>query len=521
MSMVAVSGDVSAGDAAASSTKKPPPLPPSNLGGNKANGDASGTAGVTTGQRRVRWATTEDWDSYRALITRLYMDEKKPLRELLGIMEHKHNFHATLKMYKYRVAKWGLTKYVKTAQVDEALRQEDQSIQSGHSASRAELPKPRLAARKDRNIVLIDTGSSSLASHHPTPRRIESPDSIKMAEEMVQISRQLVCGCLDSGNWTFDTTKTTMRSNLEQKWLYGMRSARMLFHLGSFTPAFYLYDACFDQYPRLMTSPNPGLFIYAYAATLWLPPVVAQRFLEYAAEMAAIRLPANHPFNLAWSRLKRAGLQQIKAHALHVLQSYWKAIEDQLGTQNLGLLRLAVELSDELTFLGLMDVEKPKKTLRSIAFQQELVNDGNAAQWTKLSLAHTLRHNGRLDEAEAVRHEVGEQWMNSPPEDRCIYVMREYYKLGFQIQEQNRDTQRCVAAGEEYIGFSRENFGPKHAKTFEAMTRVQQTMYRMQGVASPASAVNNAKPMAATAGKMDWSVLLKGDPSDMPYIWMT
>jgi hypothetical protein len=42
-----------------------------------------------------RYATTEDWERYRALITQLYRDKKKTLKEVKSIMTERHRFNAT------------------------------------------------------------------------------------------------------------------------------------------------------------------------------------------------------------------------------------------------------------------------------------------------------------------------------------------------------------------------------------------------------------------------------------------
>jgi len=43
----------------------------------------------------VGWATAEEWAANRDIITNLYIDEKKKLKEVMRIMRDEHNFHAT------------------------------------------------------------------------------------------------------------------------------------------------------------------------------------------------------------------------------------------------------------------------------------------------------------------------------------------------------------------------------------------------------------------------------------------
>lgn len=43
----------------------------------------------------VGWASAEEWAANRDIITNLYIDEKKKLKEVIRIMRDEHNFHAT------------------------------------------------------------------------------------------------------------------------------------------------------------------------------------------------------------------------------------------------------------------------------------------------------------------------------------------------------------------------------------------------------------------------------------------
>lgn len=49
---------------------------------------------------RGRWASHADWDRHRPIITQLYIEEGKPLKEVIDILENDYSFKATAKMYK-------------------------------------------------------------------------------------------------------------------------------------------------------------------------------------------------------------------------------------------------------------------------------------------------------------------------------------------------------------------------------------------------------------------------------------
>lgn len=82
------------------------------------------------------YATPADWETYRETITRLYLDEKRPLHEVMEYMALNHSFIATcvskttprevygplltpcsVKMYRSRFRKWGLDKNHKAVEV--------------------------------------------------------------------------------------------------------------------------------------------------------------------------------------------------------------------------------------------------------------------------------------------------------------------------------------------------------------------------------------------------------------------
>ncbi|KAH8682697.1 Clr5 domain-containing protein [Xylariales sp. PMI_506] len=69
------------------------------------------------------WATPRDWEVHRHLITQLYIDEERPLKDVMVIMKMAHDFHATEKMYKLRIRAWGLSKNLTSRDVPEMLQE--------------------------------------------------------------------------------------------------------------------------------------------------------------------------------------------------------------------------------------------------------------------------------------------------------------------------------------------------------------------------------------------------------------
>ncbi|KXH66839.1 hypothetical protein CSAL01_01850 [Colletotrichum salicis] len=67
--------------------------------------DASRDAGASLVTRKT-YATEEVWDCHRSIITKLYQDDKRPLKQVRQVMERDYSVHAT----------WGLEKKLKESE---------------------------------------------------------------------------------------------------------------------------------------------------------------------------------------------------------------------------------------------------------------------------------------------------------------------------------------------------------------------------------------------------------------------
>ncbi|KAL2139401.1 hypothetical protein VTI28DRAFT_5250 [Corynascus sepedonium] len=53
----------------------------------------------------------QDWEPWKGILYELYITQNRILRDIINIMETKHNLRATSKMYKNQLARWGFFKY--------------------------------------------------------------------------------------------------------------------------------------------------------------------------------------------------------------------------------------------------------------------------------------------------------------------------------------------------------------------------------------------------------------------------
>ena len=77
----------------------------------------------------------EVWETHRPAIKRLYLDEHMTLKDVMATMQRKHGLRATVKMYKYRINKWGFDKNCKASQMHAIARKKLERDAVGKASS--------------------------------------------------------------------------------------------------------------------------------------------------------------------------------------------------------------------------------------------------------------------------------------------------------------------------------------------------------------------------------------------------
>ncbi|KAK3361930.1 Clr5 domain-containing protein, partial [Lasiosphaeria ovina] len=83
------------------------------------------------------WVAGDEWDTHRATIQELYQAQNMPLKDVMKVMEDRHGFRATQRMYKTRIKSWGLDKNFKESEVVELFRLRRERERAGKSAAAA------------------------------------------------------------------------------------------------------------------------------------------------------------------------------------------------------------------------------------------------------------------------------------------------------------------------------------------------------------------------------------------------
>ena len=177
------------------------------------------------------WAAKENWARHQALIKQLYLYEKKPLAEVMRLMESQHDFKATLahqaalcvtstadvcrvKMYKTHIKQWGLDKKNKDFEMRAIVRKNKKRSDQGKGSIirvRGQLRDFAEVVRYwDRKGVSIDdiiarqTASptpEAVEFFTPVPSPILTSQVLIIPERMFRGIRDYFKGSFESGTW--------------------------------------------------------------------------------------------------------------------------------------------------------------------------------------------------------------------------------------------------------------------------------------------------------------------------------
>ncbi|EFZ00712.1 hypothetical protein MAA_03308 [Metarhizium robertsii ARSEF 23] len=190
----------------ASST--PTSLTPSTTLSDQKPGSISlrGQAGTRPSREQV---PAEAWEQFKGTIRSLYLEERKPLKEVMAIMAEKYNFQATPKMYKTRFSQWGFVKNNTEEEVKKLLSMKFQRdaegkvsefVRNGRVVNLGTYLKRKGVTEYD----LVDFElSADLPAHvrcrtptpPPAPGYLRSPDLLRAQELVVGNMRKAFLHC--------------------------------------------------------------------------------------------------------------------------------------------------------------------------------------------------------------------------------------------------------------------------------------------------------------------------------------
>ncbi|KAG5948387.1 hypothetical protein E4U53_006308 [Claviceps sorghi] len=165
--------------------------------------------GQTANRTSREQVPAEAWEQLKETIRTLYLDERKPLKEVMSIMSAKYGFQATPKMYKTRFSQWGFVKNNTEEEVKRLLSMKFQRdaegkvsefVRNGRVVNLGTYLKRKGVTEYD----LIDFELAAELPDHvrcrtptppPTPGYLRSPDLLRAQELVVGNMRKAFLHC--------------------------------------------------------------------------------------------------------------------------------------------------------------------------------------------------------------------------------------------------------------------------------------------------------------------------------------
>ncbi|KAH8882937.1 hypothetical protein GQ53DRAFT_664917, partial [Thozetella sp. PMI_491] len=294
--------------------------------------------------RQQGYASDRDWERHKALITRLYRDENKTLKEVMAIMLYKHGFHATQKMFKTRIKKWDAGKNRRNTDSVRMWKVSDD--QTGHSRAvlvfREHDPvdweevgrylrlHPELQSRISQGVfeftqehgVVCRLPPADLALSMSVPDNLNGSPDVQLPEEIVHLIRTYIHGGVDAGildpkpNSFGQLVGRNGQPAYERlvEWYERMRVAANWLGDDRAANGVRLINLCLNQLQGIILDQDFALVFALLHITFILPfrnreaGIIIVRFI---AQLLHVMLGAHHPLTRIWTRLSRLSTSEL------------------------------------------------------------------------------------------------------------------------------------------------------------------------------------------------------------------
>ncbi|KAI0396838.1 hypothetical protein F5Y17DRAFT_464997 [Xylariaceae sp. FL0594] len=261
---------------------------------------------------RSQQHSSQVWESHKDEIRRLYLDENRPLKEVMAIMRQK-GFRATVRMYKSRFDKWGFSKNNSKREVVTMLQVQRQRNALGKRTSFQRNGREIAldAYLKRKGISAYDLAEPGIAESLPghlrcvtpppeTPMVIQAGGVLSLQELVLQTARDLAwnpylptdaplvtptayyrgdalrCAITDitNGDWLFHIGQTERGGNMCEQ---GFKSLHLMVTRPSIYGLLHLLIYHLDAYNKGIIK-EVWRYLAAYAATIKVDGPLARLF---------------------------------------------------------------------------------------------------------------------------------------------------------------------------------------------------------------------------------------------------
>lgn len=319
------------------------------------------------------WAAKQTWATHQAFIKQLYLDEKKPLAEVMRLMESQHGFRATsvihavllvsvsltsrrVKMYKTHIKQWGLDKKNKEPEMRAIVRKRKQRADQGKCSIIRVRGQVRDFAEVfryfDRKGVSIDDIIARQTAS-PTPEAVEcvtplpspilTPQVLAIPERMFRCIRDYFKGSFESGTWI--KTEPLSRcyfSKGEENGVDYMNDFEFQCHLACslfsrdlFQEAGQTLIAATATIKKILSAEDPGtlprLFVLIENFRRWKRDDIALIVLRQFSALGKVLLSVEHPLSRICEWLQTASWSDFDDIAAICMKSMADQFESVVG----------------------------------------------------------------------------------------------------------------------------------------------------------------------------------------------
>ncbi|KAJ4248730.1 hypothetical protein NW762_012568 [Fusarium torreyae] len=433
-----------------------------------------------------------DWENHRDAITRLYIAEDKPLREVRQIMENKFGFKATTRMYSTRLQQWGAMKNYKAGEKDMMVERVCEALANGEDLTRILF---RGHGMKHHRVLRHWRAKTQQGGYAPRSRGTQLDQmstnhrqDASVNQEMQRPSR--IIGGVSSGEVILLSTntfiqnfvsasdlnnKTTTQSFVSQAgpglvsnkqadhFWHDCETAIYLLRIGSTALGWSTFHTSWEMAADNFLS-QPITLLQKVLTTLHPHgslrnfPEVSDSTLKFITDLVGIKLGISHPLVQICCNVQRDNEGPRTAESTLILMS--SLLEKHFGQNHHETFQTNIALINRYSQNG--NLTAAENIAQRLLYNSES-SPGRSIQLPKAlrKLAHVLKSQGRYREAILFQQRIVGELEGSIPEDLRIYTKEDIAEL--QRLQGNRylETEYLLEA----LLRAQKFFGPNQAPT--------------------------------------------------------
>ena len=315
--------------------------------------------------------------------------------------------------------------------------------------------------------VIVRTPSPEVNSPRSPvmPQRLDDPMDLRLPHECMQILTSHLSGGYESGRWKLNPEIGGPDTINSCAWLGHLNTARDMISNNRTKQGFHLLSICLEQYKLHLLHPDADFWVITYAAIIGLSqndPKLSDMFIAYAARLATIVLPPDHPFSLLWSRLSKLGARGIREHAPALLKAIIDTNNRYFTLLNPTRTHEPTAMYYSLHWLGMISQGEIDRLNREGVAAAKAPEYGR--QRVRCRTVSRLLSDGQVVQAEIELNKIA-KWLASQPAGAWTDLHLELRYEMFRLKTALGKVSETQAAAWDLYRFCMDTFGPGHYTT--------------------------------------------------------